>query len=181
VASIHIYTELLVPLLVPVRRAARIHFLAESDADPPQRGDLHRLRQVREDLPCILASRRTGADSFRRVHGLYGVRGGLSCAGRLGDEPTEPATCEDKANSSSRLGHGRRNRRSVLWCSRFCQGGRALEFRDTHFGLRTAGAQRGSSRAPDAGKVNEHEHSTSSSSESNARERGFAIGRLGQL
>lgn len=88
---------------------------------------------------------------------------------------------EGETDTNSRLGHGRRNRHSVLWCCRVRQGDRPLEFRHPRCGLRTVGAERGSGGAPDARKVNEHEHSTSPLPEPNARCGDSAVERFGQL
>ena len=74
--------KLLVPLPVSLRRVGRSGGAAQPGAHTARSGALHRLRQVRESLPRLASRGPARRDSLGRMHGLHGVRRGVSGSGR---------------------------------------------------------------------------------------------------
>ena len=70
--------EFLVPVSLPVRRADGDCFGAEPGEDSARRGGLHRLRQMQQGVPIASAGGQAGADPVGGVHGVHGVRCGVS-------------------------------------------------------------------------------------------------------
>ncbi len=76
--------ERVVPLPVPLRRAAGPGRPAEPDAHPPRARRVHRLREVREGVPFAPAGRSAALGEVRRVHRVPRVRRGLPGQGSTG-------------------------------------------------------------------------------------------------
>ena len=76
--GLHIRPELLVPLPVSLRSAARHHRARQPVAHPSQSGDLYRLREVRQSLPFGAAGRQTHHHQIGGVYWMPGMRCRLS-------------------------------------------------------------------------------------------------------
>ena len=106
--------------------------------------ELHRLREVREGLSVGVAGGQAGADSVGGVHGMFGVRGGLSGERDAGDFriPTFPNSGEIWANQESGSGVGVRGGDcgDLLWAGGVCEGHAALGHAGSAAGVLAAGA-----------------------------------------
>ena len=97
-----VHPEFLVPLSLPLRRAAGDRGARQPDAHPPQLRHLHRLRQMRQGLPLGAAGRQADHHQVRGMHRLPGVRRRLP--GQRHAEPSLPRkTSRPRAASAARF------------------------------------------------------------------------------
>jgi 4Fe-4S binding protein len=152
-AGFGVCAELLVPLPVPLRCAARICFAAESAAHPARARAVHRLREVCQSLPIESAGGPTHHHQVRRMHGLPGVCGDLPGGRRVASGAAKDF--EDfffqTSEGNSCVGHGSWRCGFVFWNCGLCESRRPVGFTHSRRSVSAACAARERDAPPHVG------------------------------